>query len=79
MCEKEKESTARLVLFKEMGILNSYTLESTFFGSELFRFPQKRVTSLPANLPRETVIAITKAATLVESRDTMQVSGEDLI
>jgi len=35
--EKEKDTTARLVLFKEFGILNSYTLESTYFGSELLR------------------------------------------
>lgn len=30
--EKEKESTARVVMFKEFGILNSYTLESTFYA-----------------------------------------------
>lgn len=30
--EKEKESTARLVLFKEFNVLNSYTLESTFYA-----------------------------------------------
>ena len=29
--EKEKETTARIVIFKELGILNSYTLECTFF------------------------------------------------
>ena len=33
--EKEKETTARIVLFKELGILNSYTLETTFFKSDL--------------------------------------------
>jgi hypothetical protein len=38
-CEKEKETTARIVLFKELGILNSYTLETTFFGSEIFKKP----------------------------------------
>ena len=35
--EKEKENTARVVLFKEFGILNSYTLESTYYGSEYLR------------------------------------------
>lgn len=30
--EKSKESTARVVLFKEFGILNSYTLEASFLG-----------------------------------------------
>jgi hypothetical protein len=30
--EREKESTGRLVCFKEFGILNSYTLESTFYS-----------------------------------------------
>jgi hypothetical protein len=30
--EKEKESTARLVMFKEYNIMNSYTLESTFYA-----------------------------------------------
>ena len=32
--EKEKENTARIVLFRELGILNWYTLESTFYGSD---------------------------------------------
>jgi hypothetical protein len=30
--EAAKESTARMVIFREMGVLNSYTLESTFFA-----------------------------------------------
>lgn len=33
--EREKETTARIVLFKELGIINSYTLETTFFKSDL--------------------------------------------
>ena len=32
--EKEKENTARIVLFKELGIINWYTLEATFYGSD---------------------------------------------
>jgi hypothetical protein len=32
--EKEKESTARIVLFRELGIVNSYTLEASFYGSD---------------------------------------------
>ena len=39
--EKDKETTARIVLFKEFGILNSYTLETTFFGSDFFRKSKK--------------------------------------
>lgn len=40
--EKEKETTARIVLFKELGIINSYTLETTFFKSDLLikRIPE---------------------------------------
>lgn len=30
--EKEKEGTGRVVFFKEMGVLNSYTLEASFYG-----------------------------------------------
>jgi hypothetical protein len=30
--EREKESTARMVMFREFSILNSYTLESTFYA-----------------------------------------------
>lgn len=32
--EKQKESTARIVMFRQMGILNSYTIECSFYGSE---------------------------------------------
>jgi hypothetical protein len=38
-CEKEKDTTARIVLYKELGIINSYTLECTFYGSEIFKQP----------------------------------------
>ena len=38
--EKEKDATARIVLFKEFGIYNSYTLEATFYGSEQFKKPR---------------------------------------
>jgi hypothetical protein len=30
--EKSKEGTARIVMYKELGILNSYTLEASFYG-----------------------------------------------
>ena len=30
--EKDKESTARIVMFKELNVLNSYTLETTFYS-----------------------------------------------
>lgn len=32
--EKNKESTGRIVVYKEMGIVNSYTLETSFFGKD---------------------------------------------
>jgi hypothetical protein len=32
--EKSKESTGRVVVFKEMNIMNSFTLECSFFGKE---------------------------------------------
>lgn len=32
--EKSKESTARVVIFKEFNIINSFTLETSFFGKE---------------------------------------------
>ena len=35
--EKGKESTARNVLFKELGILSSFTLECTYYGSEFLK------------------------------------------
>ena len=38
--ERDKENTARVVIYKELGILCSYTLESTFFGSEFFKRPK---------------------------------------
>jgi hypothetical protein len=41
--EKEKETTARIVLFKELGILNSYTLETTFFKSDLIGPNAKKI------------------------------------
>lgn len=32
--DKYKEATARIALFKEFGIVNSYTVETSYFGSE---------------------------------------------
>lgn len=32
--DKAKEATARIVMFREFGITNSYTIETSFFGSE---------------------------------------------
>jgi cytosolic carboxypeptidase protein 2/3 len=33
--EKCKESTARVVVFREFNIVNSFTLECSFFGKEI--------------------------------------------
>lgn len=32
--EKCKESTARVVIFREFNIMNAFTLEASFFGKE---------------------------------------------
>lgn len=49
--EKEKEATARIVLFKEFGIVNSYTIESTFYGSDFLKesHPSNNSSNLTAN------------------------------
>ena len=31
---KDKETTSRVVFFKELGVVNSYTVESTFYGCD---------------------------------------------
>lgn len=36
--QKSKESTARVVVWRELGISNSYTLESSFCGSDFGKF-----------------------------------------
>ena len=41
--EKEKESTARLVMFKDLQILNSYTLESTFYAPNSSKKFKKKI------------------------------------
>lgn len=45
--KKDKEATARLVFFKEFGILNSYTMESTFYGSEKLKKDFKPSHNIP--------------------------------
>lgn len=53
--EKSKESTARIVVFK-MGILNSYTLECSFFGSSNCNNPNDKHMSIKdlENIGRDT-------------------------
>ena len=36
--QKAKESTARVVMWKELGITNSFTLEASFCGSDQGKF-----------------------------------------
>jgi hypothetical protein len=43
--EKEKEATARIVIFRELNLLNSYTLEASFYGSEALN-PKKKLKAL---------------------------------
>ena len=41
--EKCKESTARIVVYKEFGVVNSYTMEASFYGPEsISAFPETR-------------------------------------
>ena len=46
--ERDKESTGRMVMFKEFCILNSYTLEATFYASQNQKQGKKMV-----NVPNE--------------------------
>lgn len=39
--EKEKESTARMVMFREIQVMISYTLESTFYAPYNKQFKKK--------------------------------------
>lgn len=36
--QKAKEATARVVVWKELGIINSYTLEASFCGSDFGKY-----------------------------------------
>jgi hypothetical protein len=36
--QKSKEATARVVIWKELGIQNSYTLEASFCGSDFGKY-----------------------------------------
>lgn len=36
--QKSKEGTGRVVTYKELGILNSYTLEASFAGSDFGKY-----------------------------------------
>lgn len=36
--QKSKESTARIVIYKEFGIVNSYTIESSFCGADMGKY-----------------------------------------
>jgi hypothetical protein len=72
--DKEKEATARLVLFKELGIVNSYTLETTFFGSDFLKEGSSQpggssmissaATALSSGLPTATVQSAKKSASI---------------
>lgn len=39
--EKFKESTARIVMFREFGVLNSFTLENSFLKSLIIKVEDK--------------------------------------
>ena len=43
--EKSKEATARVVVWKELGVARSYTMESTYCGAD--QGPNKVITNKP--------------------------------
>mmetsp|Transcript_25116 Transcript_25116/g.44018 ORF Transcript_25116/g.44018 Transcript_25116/m.44018 type:complete len:893 (-) Transcript_25116:460-3138(-) len=51
--ERSKQSTGRIVVFKELGINNSYTLECSFQGTENAHFTQDDLKHLGASLCRQ--------------------------
>ncbi len=48
--EKYKESTARIVLFREFGILNSFTLENSFMSKIALPAPEEEAKSDPGKV-----------------------------
>lgn len=81
--EREKENTARIVLFKELGLLSSHTLECTFFGSENLRHMKHSLSMFHA---KETVAEINDTYGFVQGKPNIQLTlrhlsliGEDLI
>jgi hypothetical protein len=57
--EKEKESTARLVMFNEFNILNSYTLEATFYAPyDKDRFKKKINLDEDAHIKSEDLVLV---------------------
>lgn len=78
-CEKEKESTARIVLFKELGILNSYTLETTFFGSEFFKKPLKKQNTMGSNMSTQNTNSTTSTWINSDPREDIHITIFDLI
>ena len=74
--EKEKETTARIVLFKEFGIQNSYTLEATFYGSEHFSKP--RTTWIKQITPEESEL-INSRYDISDQRTDIHITPNDLL
>ena len=74
--EKDKETTARIVLFKEFGIQNSYTLEATFYGSEHFAKP--RLNWLKQLTPEE-IEEINRRYEISDQRTDIHITPNDLL
>lgn len=51
--EKSKESTARVVVWKEIGVARSYTMESTYCGCDQGRYKVTRVLLVVSTRDRE--------------------------
>lgn len=76
--EKDKEATARIVLFKELGILNSYTLEATFFGSDALkktRKPEQWIKAIDENMQEEINIKYK----ISDTRTDVHIETDDLL
>ena len=71
--EKEKEATARVVVFKELGVLNSYTLEATFFGSDL----PEAMAAAAAAAPKKKNAPKDKKEKLLIDDEVLRESGRD--
>ena len=71
--EKEKEATARVVVFKEIGILNSYTLEATFYGSDL----PEAMAAAAAAAPKKKGVPKDRREKLLVDDDVLRETGRD--
>jgi hypothetical protein len=56
--EKEKESTARFVMFRDFSIINSYTLESTFYAPYNSVIKKKKDVDAESHIKAEELVQV---------------------